>query len=192
VDFDPKGMFNKKKNEPDDSNYTQRTTEKKKEHRKSIRNNHKTDQKKKSSVKDLFKLLDDQSIQAAGSRLEEIVQSFQKELNYQNELLEYMKEESILLRRKLQEESEKCASILELFEAEIASVRKITDEERRERRQVQITLENLQTTISIPPSPNANAAATSGHTPNTAATKNPSKKETKTKRTQKKKPNNPN
>jgi len=89
VDFDPKGIFNKKKNETDitDNNNALRTTEKKKENRKSIRNNHKSDQKKKS-VKDLFRLLDDQTLQAAGPRLDEIIQSFQKELTYQNELLD--------------------------------------------------------------------------------------------------------
>jgi len=176
-------MFNKKKNETDITDYNGlalRTTEKKKENRKSIRNNHKSDQKKKS-VKDLFRLLDDQTLQAAGPRLDEIIQSFQKELTYQNELLDYMREESILLRRKIQDETEKCSHIMEQFEMEIASVRKIAEEERRERRQLQSQIDSFQSNLLSPlPSPISI----------TPTTKNHSKPQTsKTKRTQKKKAN---
>jgi len=149
--------------------------DKKKESRKSARTSHKSD-KKKSSVRDIEKLIDEQTIQAAGPILEEISNSFHRELNYQNELLDYMKEESQFLKRKIQEETEKCSNILEQFELEMAAIRKATEEERRERRQLQFTLENLQNNInSTPPSSTTKA--------------NPKTQNSKTKRPQKNKKN---
>jgi len=118
---------------------------KKKENRKSARTSRITDKKKSTSVKESEKLVEpNHSIS-----LEEIVQSFQRELNYQNELLEHMKEDSVLLKRKIHEETEKCKNIMEDFETDITALRKSTQEERKERRQLQQILENFQSTLNI-------------------------------------------
>jgi len=166
-------MFkNKKKSEQNltDTSLTQRS-EKKKESRKSVEKS----QKKKTSIRDLEKLLDDHTIQAAGPILEEIVNSFHKEINYQNELLEYMKEESIFLKRKIQEETEKCANIMEQFELEMATLRKTTEEDRRERRQLQITLETLQATLSATPQSPPSSSTKTNPKPQNSKTKRPQK-----------------
>jgi len=139
------GMFKEKKTDLDslraNSNLPQRS-EKKKEARKSARTNRVTDKKKSTSSKETEKVLD-------SSSLEEIVQAFQKELNHQNELLESMKEESIQLKRKIQEEKEKCTHIMEQFELDISSIRKSAEEERKERRQLQQILDNIQNNLTI-------------------------------------------
>jgi len=176
-------MFNKDKKKDyqilEDSNLSQ----KKKENRKSVRNN-KSDKKDRSSVKDFSKLFDDQTLHAAGPQLEEIIHSYQKELNYHNELLDYLKEESNLFKRKLQEETEKCSSLMEQFEQDIAAARKIAEEERKERRHLQNIVDNLQT--SLPSSPTQSSSVPIKPIIN-AAKNQPKPQNSKTKPTQKKK-----
>jgi len=125
-------------------------SKKKKENRKSNRNSKKSDKKKSSSslAKDLvdnMKLFDDPNIQI--SNVDEIIRSFRKELKYQTALLDYMKEECATLKKKLQEETETCHTILDQFERDIATARKTAEEERKERRALQYLLENLQNSI---------------------------------------------
>jgi len=182
LDFDPRGPFKEKKGYQeliDSANISQ----KKKENRKSVRTSNKSEreQKKKNSIKDLSGLVEDPNIlSGAGPIIDEIVHSLQKELNYQNELLDYMKEECILLRRKIQDETEKCSSIMEQFDQEIVAARKVTEEERKERRQVQFIFENLQATItSQPASPTMKVNNPKNTKPQNSKTK-PTQKKKKT------------
>jgi len=177
-------MF-KKKNESDillEKSISTQHSEKKKENRKSIRNRPVLEKKKKEIEK-----LDESTTQPTGPILEEIIQSFQKELLNQNELLDNMKEESLFLKLKIQEESEKCSNIMEQFESDILAIRKTTEEERKERRKLQHLLDNLQNSLTIPQTPLSQANPITPLTNIKLSTKNQNSKTNK--RTQKKKKN---
>jgi len=125
--------------------------EKKKEDRKSQKKQYKKSDKRNSSSLPKTDSIMEDTFPAAASNpaLDDIIAAFHRELAYQNDMLDHMRQETSVLKAKISEETEHRHALVEKYQSEIASLRKEAEEERRERRALQFALDALQGNMSV-------------------------------------------